>query len=589
MFDAAQLIGPLPEGSFFALLAAHGERIVRDEDFAACYSAGMGRPSIPPSQLARVLLLQYRTGVSDDAAMECIAWDLRWKIALGLAVDHRGWHPTSLTKFRARLLLHKLERVALERTLVLAEELGMLEGPVEQILDSTPMLGAAATQDTVRLVRHGVRKLLDALAVVDEVAAGQLDRALEFDYARPSEKPDCRWRERAERERMLTRVAQDAERALQAVQRADGLMDDEGVLDAHRLLRELLGQDFDIDEDGVPRLHRGTRSDRIISTVDPEMRHGRKSQHQRFDGFKLSVAATNTSEPLIMSVEVAPACEQDGPQAKHLIDAQAPERRPDRVLGDTAYGTGPVRADLAEREVEVLAPVPPGSRHDDRLGKRDFEIDLQADTVTCPAGEIAAIRTEPKGARRAAFAKAACDRCAQRERCVDARGRRSVQIEAHEDLMIAARQALEDPVTAEHLRRTRPRIERLLGLLAHRYHARKSRYIGTRKARLQAAWSAALVNLNPIGRHLATQTLTVIATRTATATADRSAWPHCRTAATRTDFFRTLLGVRRRLLGRRVRGRRRVRGLGRLGAAVAHATTPRASRRRRAAARGRAG
>src|SRR5918992_177622 len=89
-FDAAELARPLPEGSFFALLAEHGDRIVRDEDFAACYSQRMGRPSIPPSQLAKVLLLQYRTGASDEQAMECVAWDLRWKIALGLAVDHQG-------------------------------------------------------------------------------------------------------------------------------------------------------------------------------------------------------------------------------------------------------------------------------------------------------------------------------------------------------------------------------------------------------------------------------------------------------------------------------------------------------------------
>ena len=141
-----------------------GIGIVRDEDFAACYSERVGRPSIPPAQLAKVLLLQYRTGASDEQAMECVAWDLRWKIALGLPVDHEGWHPTSLTKFRARLLLHRLERVALERTLGLAEELGMLDAPVEQIIDSTPMLGAAATQDTVRLVRHGVKNLLDAVA-----------------------------------------------------------------------------------------------------------------------------------------------------------------------------------------------------------------------------------------------------------------------------------------------------------------------------------------------------------------------------------------------------------------------------------------
>lgn len=72
--------------------------------------------------------------------------------------------------------------------------------------------------------------------------------------------------------------------------------------------------------------------------------------------------------------------------------------------------------------------------------------------------------------------------------------------------MIAARQALDDPPLAEHLRRTRPRIERLLGLLCHRYGARKSRYIGAAKARLQALWTAAIVNLNPIGRLLAPKT-----------------------------------------------------------------------------------
>ena len=66
---------------------------------------------------------------------------VRWKVALGLAIDHHGWHPTSLTKFRARLLLHKKDGLALENTLRLAGELGLLDGPVEQIVDSTPMLG----------------------------------------------------------------------------------------------------------------------------------------------------------------------------------------------------------------------------------------------------------------------------------------------------------------------------------------------------------------------------------------------------------------------------------------------------------------
>jgi hypothetical protein len=505
MFDAAVLTRPLPEGSFYALLAEHGDRIVRDEDFAECYSSRMGRPSIPPSLLAKVMLLQHRTGVSDEQAMECVASDLRWTVALGLPVDHQGWHPTSLTRYRARLLLHKKEGLALENTLRLAEELGMLDGTAEQIIDSTPMLGAAATQDTVRLVRHGVRKLIDAVRAVDGDAGQSLDDGLQFDYQRPDEKPDCRWREKAERERMLTRVAQDAERALEAVEDAEGLLDDDGVKAGHKLLRELIGQDFDIDRDGVPRLHRGTRSDRIISTVDTETRHGRKSQHQRFDGYKLSAAATNGSEPLIVAVHVAPGGETDGPQAKYPIDAQPAERRPRRLLGDTAYGNGPVRAELAERDVDVLAPVPEGKVVVDRFGKHDFMIDLENRTVGCPAGHTVPVAVSANGFRQASFSAKVCGACPLKPQCCPGRARRQIKFGDHDELLLAARQALADPATAEHLRRERPRIERLLGLLAHRYGARKNRYIGSAKARLQAACAAALVNLNPIGHRLALQ------------------------------------------------------------------------------------
>ena len=129
---------------------------------------------------------------------------------------------------------------------------------------------------------------------------------------------DAQWRSKAERERMLTRVATDAQRAMLAVEQADGLLEDEQVKAASELLGELIGQDFDVDQGGVPTLHRGTRPGRIISTIDPEMQHGRKSSSQRFDGYKLSAAVSNTSEPLITTLHVAPGGESDGPQARHL-------------------------------------------------------------------------------------------------------------------------------------------------------------------------------------------------------------------------------------------------------------------------------
>jgi hypothetical protein len=90
----------------------------------------------------------------------------RWRSTC--PIDHPGFHPTSLVRYRARLLLHGKERLVFERSLELATELGLLEGEAEQIVDSTPLLGAAAVQDTATLVRSGVRKLLDAVEAADE-------------------------------------------------------------------------------------------------------------------------------------------------------------------------------------------------------------------------------------------------------------------------------------------------------------------------------------------------------------------------------------------------------------------------------------
>ena len=213
-------------------------------------------------------------------------------------------------------------------------------------------------------------------------------------------------------------------------------------------------------------------------------------------------------EPLITAVQVAPASEQDGPQAKHLIDAQPQHRRPAagaRATPPTAPGrSAPSSLSATSRSWRRWRR---GWSSPAGWARRDFQIDPAAGTVSCPAGQIATIRTQPKGARQRVVRQARLRSLpATRSLRRSASDARLISLAPDEELLIAARQALAEPDTAEHLRRTRPRIERLLGLLAARYGARKSRYFGTAKARLQAAWAAALVNLNPISRHLAGQT-----------------------------------------------------------------------------------
>jgi Transposase DDE domain len=299
------------------------------------------------------------------------------------------------------------------RSLELAAELGLLSGPAEQILDSTPMLGAAAVQDAATLVRSGVRKLIAAVEEADGRVAEEFTSRLRFDYSRPRERPAGDWQDTRAREALLAEVARDAERALRAVEEDDELAADAAIAEAAKLLREIVGQEFELADDELPRPRSGRRSRRILSAEDREMRHARSSAARPFTGYKIHAAA-DTEAPLLTSIALSPGNEHDGHHAGTLVDQQREQRRPTRVIGDTAYGN---IEELERRSISVLAPVHSTSPKDGAIPKDAFEIDLEADTVTCPQGNTRPIykprrnRRSDTGVRVAQFLESDCEPC----------------------------------------------------------------------------------------------------------------------------------------------------------------------------------
>ena len=68
--------------------------------FERLYST-MGRPSIPPEQLLRALLLQVLYTVrSERLLMEELDYNLLFRWFVGLNMDDTVWHPTTFTKNR---------------------------------------------------------------------------------------------------------------------------------------------------------------------------------------------------------------------------------------------------------------------------------------------------------------------------------------------------------------------------------------------------------------------------------------------------------------------------------------------------------
>ena len=116
--DAEMLAGHLvPAGSMFAFLAAHRAEVFPDADYADLFAPpGFGRPSLPATRMAAVLALQTLHDYSDRETAEAVRFDVRWKVACGLAIDDAGFDPSSLVYWRNRIARserpHRVNRLA---------------------------------------------------------------------------------------------------------------------------------------------------------------------------------------------------------------------------------------------------------------------------------------------------------------------------------------------------------------------------------------------------------------------------------------------------------------------------------------------
>lgn len=514
--------------SIYALLHAESHRLFPDEAFADLF-ADIGRWSMPPRIVAVVMVLQRLEGLSDREAVDRFGFDLRWKYAAGgLDFDYPSFVHTVLVDMRARLRRSERPNRIFERSLEVARAAGLVGR--KRVLDSTPLYDAVATQDTVTLIRTAIRGIF---RVADEKLAGELRQVLrrDDDYTSAG-KPECDWDDADAREALIDALARDAQAVLLALD--DRRLSDE-LKTAAELLATVVGQDLEQSETGAFRIARRVAPNRVISTVDPEARHGHKTAARGFDGYKGHVAVDPDSE-IITATEVTAGNVGDASAAAALLaeallppevlvdatptepaqpatepasEVQEAESVPDapamvlgepknatvpvEVFGDAAYGTGELLAQLEGRatpNLKVQAPVAPNGI----FSKDRFEVDLDSCTVKCPAGHRAKIRPRNDDGGIASFG-AVCATCPLRVQCTTSKDGRNVNIHPHERLLAAERKRQKDPAWKKLYRATRPKVERKLGHLMRRRHGgRRARMRGRRRVAADFALLAAAAN-----------------------------------------------------------------------------------------------
>jgi len=499
---AAFCDGRLGEGSIFAVLHRECHRLFSDDMFADLF-ADTGRRSVPPMIVAVVMVLQRLFGLSDREAVEAFCFDARWKYACGgLDFDYPGFAHTVLVDMRARLAGSAKPRRIFEVTVDAARGAGLVGA--KRVLDSTPLYDAVATMDTVTLIRSALRNLFKAAD--DDLEAGLRGVLTSGDDYASTAKPHIDWDDGAAREELIDSRAKDAFACLVYL---DGRTLGAGVADAARLLATVVGQDLEEGDDGRFGIARRVTPDRVISTVDPQARHGHKTSARGFDGYKGHAAVDPDSE-IITDTVVTPGNAGDASVAEELIDdllAQPVDTQPvdthpvdthpldtehaddntqdvaarPVVYGDAAYGTGKFVSRLNDAGIEAKCKTQPPVAAGGMFSKDHFYIELDAGIVTCPAGEVAEIRWGAHGGGKAYFAPH-CATCPLAAECTTSPGGRTITISPYEQTLSEARQQQADPDWQQDYRQTRPKVERKLGHLMRRKHGgRRARVRGTAK------------------------------------------------------------------------------------------------------------
>jgi hypothetical protein len=401
----------------------------------------------------------------------------------------------------------------------IVEETGVLRGRRRRAVDSAILADAVATQDTVTQLVAAIRK------VAREVpgAAGQVAAVCTgHDYSRPG-KPSIDWDDPDAKDALVPALVSDANALVTALQDRDL---DERAASALALLALVAGQDVEPAEgsdgtDGRWRIARKVAGDRVISTVDPDARHTRKSGEGRRDGYRAHLAAdpetgiitgekmtraagTENSDPAVAEEFLAAETAAGGPgsPAAGGPGDRAVAGRDLSWYGDSAYGTGDLRGAICDAGHQaVIKPRPVQAPVQGGFTVDDFTADERAGTVSCPAGHAVALSRT-----RIATFGARCRDCPLRARCTTSKTGRTLVLHPRDDLLRAARSSwAAGSGLRKDYRTHRPNVERAIAQVATwRGRRLKLRYRGVAKNHAWLKRRTAAVNLrNLLGKGLA--------------------------------------------------------------------------------------
>ncbi|MEU3462915.1 IS1182 family transposase [Streptomyces sp. NPDC006733] len=513
-----------PGGSLPIRVRDHLAAVFVDEPFAGAFGV-RGAPGMSPAVLSLVTVLQFAEDLTDRQAAAMAVRAIDWKYALGLELTDTGFDHTVLSRFRARLAEHGLERVAFDRLLAHCREAGLVAAGGKQRTDSTHVISAVRDLNRLELAGESVRAALEALAVAAPAwLAAQVDVA---EFAHRYGPRVNSWNmpsSGVKRDRLALVFAADGYRICEAAwaDRAPVWIRD---LEAVQVLRQVLVQTYcrrieakgrevivkrDADEQGVPPGRR-----RLASPYDTGARWAAKGDQLFWCGYKIHMteschAPAEAGAParvnLITDVATTDATVPDvkataGIQ-RRLTDAGL---APGEHYLDSGYPSAALVTAAAKEGIAMVTPLladhSPQAKADQGFAKNAFRIDWKARQARCPQGRTSTgwfpVTQRGQPAIVVEFDRWDCRACPSQTQCTTAaRGFRTLTLrprEIHETAATARAEPQTGTWRAKYA--LRAGIEGTINQALDVTGIRRARYRGLPKVRLQHAFSATALNV----------------------------------------------------------------------------------------------
>jgi len=381
------------------------------------YSPDKGRPVVNfPEMMFRADLIQYLYKLSDRQLANAVNENIVYTWFIGYDIYDNTFHWTSPGKFRIVIGEDKHKEI-FDRIIDQLIDKGLIGKNENQSIDATHIIGDVAIPTTIGIIKQAVKQALLTIQRRANTLMPKIKEEIDIEsYIRYKGKKEYKMTDE-EKHSTLNQVIADALKVIWTIELALEIGEltlkpkhENQLKDVVATIKKILGDyikdtpyngndgsernnDFGPIKRKKPKIkkkyakRKSKLKDRLVSTVDKDVRWGAKTEEKIFAGYKAH--STMTDNGFVTNIEVTRGNVSDDSMAECMTKHQKERHglKPNKMRGDGIYGTIDNRKAFNGMGIQLVAPENT-SHNKGQIPRNKFKLDTENNSLTCPAEKV---------------------------------------------------------------------------------------------------------------------------------------------------------------------------------------------------------